>query len=117
MVQVENEYGSYGNDLQYMLALKKMWETAGIEIPFYTADGATPYMLEAGSIPGCAIGLDPGTNERHFAEAAKLGRNAPVFCGELYPGWLTHWGESWAQTKTEEVLEDLGWLLENKKSF
>jgi beta-galactosidase len=117
MVQIENEYGSYGNDLQYMLALKKMWETAGIEIPFYTADGATPYMLEAGSIPGCAIGLDPGANERHFAEAARLGRNVPVFCSELYPGWLTHWGEPWARTKTEEVLEDLRWLLVNKKSF
>jgi len=82
-----------------------------------TADGATPTMLEAGSIPGCAIGLDPGANERHFAEAAKLGRNVPVFCSELYPGWLTHWGEPWAKTKTEEVLEDLGWLLENRKSF
>jgi len=117
MVQIENEYGSYGNDHQYMLALKKMWETAGIEIPFYTADGATPTMLEAGSIPGCAIGLDPGANERHFAEAAKLGRNVPVFCSELYPGRLTHWGEPWAKTKTEEVLEDLGWLLENRKSF
>jgi beta-galactosidase len=117
MVQIENEYGSYGNDLEYMLALKKMWEKAGIGVPFYTADGATPYMLEAGSIPGCAIGLDPGANERNFAEAAKLGRNVPIFCSELYPGWLTHWGEPWARTETAEVVKDLTWLLENKKSF
>ena len=77
MVQIENEYGSYGNDRDYMLALKRIWEKAGIEVPLYTADGATPYMLEAGSLPGAAIGLDPGTNEKHFAEAAKLGAASP----------------------------------------
>jgi beta-galactosidase len=117
MVQVENEYGSYGNDREYMLALKGFWEKAGIELPLFTADGATPYMLEAGSLPGAAIGLDPGTSEKHYAEAARLQRGVPVFCSELYPGWLTHWGEDWARVKTEEVLADLGWLLDNGKSF
>jgi beta-galactosidase len=117
MVQVENEYGSYGNDRDYMLALKGFWEKAGIEVPLFTADGATPYMLEAGSLPGAAIGLDPGTNEKHFAEAARLERGVPVFCSELYPGWLTHWGEEWARVKTEDVLADLRWLLDNGKSF
>ena len=117
LVQVENEYGSYGNDRDYLLALKAFWEKAGIETPLYTADGATPYMLEAGSLPGAAIGLDPGTNEKEFAEAARLERGVPVFCSELYPGWLTHWGEDWARVKTEEVLPDLRWLLDNGKSF
>jgi beta-galactosidase len=117
MVQVENEYGSYGNDRGYMEALKGFWEKAGLEVPLYTADGATPYMLEAGSLPGAAIGLDPGTNEKDFAEAARLGRAVPVFCSELYPGWLTHWGEPWARVKTEEFLPDLRWLLDHGKSF
>ncbi len=117
MVQVENEYGSFGNDREYMLALKGFWDKAGIEVPLYTADGATPYMLEAGSLPGAAIGLDPGTNEKDFAEAARLERGVPVFCSELYPGWLTHWGEEWARVKTEEFLPDLRWLLANGKSF
>jgi beta-galactosidase GanA len=117
MVQIENEYGSFGNDRQYTAALKQMWEKAGLEVPFYTADGATPHMLEAGTVPGAAIGLDPGTSDKDFAEAATLGRDVPVFCSELYPGWLTHWGEAWARVKTEEVLTDLRWLLDNKKSF
>jgi beta-galactosidase GanA len=117
MVQVENEYGSYGNDREYMLALKGFWEKAGIEVPLFTADGATPYMLEAGSLPGAAIGLDPGTNEKDFAEAARLERGVPVFCSELYPGWLTHWGEEWARVKTEDVVADLRWLLDHGKSF
>jgi len=117
MVQIENEYGSYGNDRDYLLALKGFWDKAGLEVPFYTADGAASYMLEAGSLPGAAIGLDPGTNEKHFAEAARLERGVPVFCSELYPGWLTHWGEEWAKVKTEEFLPGLGWLLDHGKSF
>lgn len=117
MVQIENEYGSYGNDREYMAALRQMWEKAGIEGPFYTADGATPHMLEAGTVPGAAIGLDPGTSDKDFAVAARFGPGVPVFCSELYPGWLTHWGEKWARVKTEEVLSDLQWLLDNRKSF
>jgi len=117
MVQVENEYGSFGNDRDYMLSLKGFWDKAGIEVPLFTADGATPYMLEAGSLPGAAIGLDPGTNEKDFAVAARLERGVPVFCSELYPGWLTHWGEEWARVKTEDVLADLRWLLDHGKSF
>jgi len=117
MIQIENEYGSYGNDRSYILALKRMWETAGVSGPFCTADGATPAMLEAGSIPGAAIGLDPGTADAHYAEAAKLNRNVPVFCAELYPGWLTHWGEKWASVKTEDLLPEVQWLLDHKKSF
>jgi beta-galactosidase len=117
MVQIENEYGSYGNDRTYTAALKEMWEKAGIEVPFYTADGATPHMLEAGTVSGAAIGLDPGTNEKDFAVAAGAGPDVPVFCSELYPGWLTHWGEKWARVKTEEVVADLQWLLGHGKSF
>jgi len=117
MVQVENEYGSFGNDREYMLALKGFWDRTGLEVPLFTADGATPYMLEAGSLPGAAIGLDPGTNEKHFAEAERLERGVPIFCSELYPGWLTHWGEDWARVKTEDVLADLRWLLDHGKSF
>jgi beta-galactosidase len=117
MVQVENEYGSYGNDREYLEALRRAWETAGIRVPFFTADGAAPDMLEAGTLPGAAIGLDPGSNVKDFAEADKLGRGVPVFTSELYPGWLTHWGEPWARVKDNDIMPQLAWLLDNGKSF
>lgn len=47
MVQIENEYGSYGNDRQYMEELKKIWTGNDIDVPFFTGDGPTTYMLEA----------------------------------------------------------------------
>ncbi|MBL7967221.1 MAG: beta-galactosidase [Prolixibacteraceae bacterium] len=117
MVQVENEYGSYGNDRVYMKWVQDVWKKNGIEVPFYTADGATPFMLEAGSLPDAAIGLDPGANAGNFEQATKANPNVPSFCSELYPGWLTHWGEKWQRPDTTALLKDVKWLMDNKKSF
>ncbi len=117
MVQVENEYGSYGNDRTYMNRLKEVWQNNGIEVPFYTADGPTPYMLEAGSLPGAAIGLDSGTNDKNFDQATKVNPNVPSFCSELYPGWLTHWSEKWQRPDTASLIKEVKWLMDHKKSF
>lgn len=117
MVQIENEYGSYGNDKNYLFWLKDVWQKRGIEVPFYTSDGATPYMMEAGTLPGVAIGLDPGYNESHFEEAFKQNPDVPSFCSELYPGWLTHWGEEWQRSDTGPLVNNIRWLMDHKKSF
>jgi beta-galactosidase len=117
MVQIENEYGSFGNDTTYLEALRGMWRKNGIDGPFYTADGATPYMLDAGNIDGAAIGLDSGANDADFSQAAKRNPRVPVFSSETYPGWLTHWGEKWARPDTASLMNEVRYLLANRKSF
>lgn len=117
MVQIENEYGSFGNDKQYLEELRKAWVRAGIEIPFYTADGPTPYMLEAGTIPGAAVGLDSGSSASDFEQATKSNPNVPSFSSETYPGWLTHWGEAFAKPDTQALKKEVEFLLKNQKSF
>jgi beta-galactosidase len=117
MVQIENEYGSYGNDKTYLEALRKLWLKNGMDVPFYTADGATPYMLEAGNIDDAAIGLDSGGNDGDFAQAKKHNPNVPAFSSETYPGWLTHWGEKWAHVDTTDILKEVKYLLDHKRSF
>lgn len=117
MVQVENEYGSYGNDRQYMQWLHDTWVKSGVDVPFYTSDGPTPYMLEAGSLPGCAVGLDSLGSNQDAELARKVRPGVPVFSGETYPGWLTHWGEKWAGNPTDNVVKEVSFLLDNKHSF
>ena len=117
MVQIENEYGSYGNDTTYLEALRSLWLKNGIDVPFYTSDGAAPYMLDAGNIDGAAIGLNSGTNDADFAEAAKRNPGVPAFSAETYPGWLTHWGEKWARPDTALLMGEVRYLLANGKSF
>jgi len=117
MLQVENEYGSFGNDRNYIARLKDVWVENGIDVPFFTGDGPTTYMLEAGTLPGCAVGLDSGSQLSHFELAGKMNPGVPSFSAETYPGWLTHWGEKWAKTDTINLLKDIKFLMDNKKSF
>lgn len=117
MLQIENEYGSYGNDRNYLFALEKAWRRQGIEVPFFTGDGPTPYMLEAGSLPGCAVGLDSGYDQGCFDLAFSMNPGVPVFSSETYPGWLTHWGEQWARPDTAALLKEVRFLMETGKSF
>jgi len=117
MLQVENEYGSFGNDRNYLNRLKDIWVANGIDVPFFTGDGPTTYMLEAGTLPGCAVGLDSGTRPEHFELASKMNPGVPVFSSETYPGWLTHWGEQWAKPDTTELFKEIKFLMDNKKSF
>jgi len=117
MLQIENEYGSYGNDREYLEWLRQLWRKQGIDIPFSTGDGPTTYMLEAGSLPGCAVGLDPGSAEEHWTLARRMNPGVPVFSSETYPGWLTHWGESWAEVSTKSISQEVTFLLDHHKSF
>lgn len=117
MVQIENEYGSFGNDRNYLARLKEVWTENGINVPFFTGDGPTTYMLEAGTLPGCAVGLDSGSRPEHFELASRMNPGVPVFSSETYPGWLTHWGEEWARPDTAALLKEVKFLMDNKKSF
>ena len=117
MVQIENEYGSYGNDKTYLETLQKLWIKNGITVPFYTSDGPTDYMLDAGNIAGAAIGLDSGTSDADFATAKKHNPDVPAFSSETYPGWLTHWFEPWQKPDTASLMNEMRFLLDYKKSF
>lgn len=74
-------------------------------------------MLEAGTLAGAAVGLDAERNEGHWELARSIVPGVPVFSSETYPGWLTHWGEAWAAPSLPKLLEEVTFLLANKKSF
>ncbi len=117
MLQIENEYGSYGNDRNYLLRLKEIWTQNGIDVPFFTGDGPTLEMLEVGTLPGCVVGLDSGASQADFELASKVNPGVPVFSSETYPGWLTHWGEKWARPDTSKLFREIRFLMANKRSF
>ncbi|MEY2159302.1 beta-galactosidase [Rhodanobacter sp. FW510-T8] len=90
MLQVENEYASFGHDLGYLKQLRALWEAHGIHGPFTISDGLAQIKQQQTYLPGAALGLDGDTD---FAAAQSIAGDAPVWVGEGYPGWLTHWGD------------------------
>lgn len=116
MTQLENEYGSYQRkDRKYMEWLQEFWTGKGFE-PFYTSDGASVGHLTGVTLPGVAVGLDPGKNQGHWDVANKVNPGVPVFSSESYPGWLRHWGEgNWQPTAS--IVNDVKWYMDEGKSF
>lgn len=90
MVQVENEYASFGKDLGYLEAVQAMWTEHDIRGPFSISDGLGQVREAKTYLPGTALGLD---GDIDFAGAQKIAGEMPVWMGEGYPGWITHWGD------------------------
>ncbi len=118
MVQVENEYGSFGQDKAYLKRIRDMIRDAGFDGLLYTADGGLDYMLKGGTIPDAIPAVNFGGGAaQEFENLRKFRPGTPLFCGEFYPGWFDHWGEPHAQTKIEDALVDIEWMMKNEASF
>jgi beta-galactosidase len=114
MTQVENEYGSFGRDHNYMKAIRDALREAGFKGLLYTADGADRANLEGGTLPDLPVAINFGQGEA-AAEFAKLDRfrqGVPRMCGEYWDGWFDHWGEKHHVTSPEEAASNLEWMLE-----
>ena len=116
MVQVENEYGSYGKDHVYMGKVLDMDRAAGFDVPFFTADGGGN-MMANGHLPEALPGLNGGDGPDIFKEIGKYHPNGPWFVPEFYPGWLDHWGEPHAQVGLGGLARETEWKLTNNVSF
>ena len=99
MVQLENEYGSYPYiDEDYIDWIKQVHIDNGITGPFYTSDGVWQ-VSESVTSDGAAVGLDGEISDKDFKKVEKIRSNVPILVGEIYPGWLRHWGEKpWSIT-------------------
>jgi beta-galactosidase len=112
-VQVENEYGSYGSDHNYMEQIHHLLIDSGFNrAMLYTADGAAE--LPDGSLPElpAAINFGSGDAKTEFAEFAKHRPNAPRMCGEFWDGWFDHWGAKHHTTDAAADAAKLKWMLE-----
>lgn len=112
MLQVENEYASFGRDRDYLATLRRMWIERGIDGPFSLSDGLGQIRQADTYLPGTALGLD---GDSDFATAQAIAGEAPVWVGEGYPGWLTHWGED--RFQGDDYLPELRELLAANRSF
>jgi len=107
-VTVENEYGSYGNDHDYLRALAEMLTKRGVNVPLYTTDGPESQLLTFGRenkdfFFGVNYRAKPGMSQPAEQAVRKYGDNSPFFVGEFWSGRSMHWGEPFYHRNPEEV--------------
>ncbi|MFD0564829.1 beta-galactosidase family protein [Kitasatospora saccharophila] len=93
MVQVENEYGAFGSDRDYLAHLARGLRERGVTVPLFTSDGPEDHMLAAGTVPGVLATVNFGSDpEGAFAALRRHRPEDPPFCMEYWNGWFDHWG-------------------------
>ncbi|HJN15532.1 MAG TPA: glycoside hydrolase family 35 protein [Armatimonadota bacterium] len=112
-VQVENEYGSYGNDKQYLAHLEDGLRSRGIEELLFTSDGPSDWMLEGGTLPHILKVANFGSGpDEAFAKLREHQPDGPLMCGEYWAGWFDHWGEEHHTRSPESAAATLDRMLE-----
>lgn len=116
MVQVENEYGSYGSDTVYMGMLRDILKEAGFEVPLFACDGPSQMVNDKRSDLFSVVNFG-GNPEGAFKALWRLQPTGPLMCGEYYPGWFDSWGKPHHTGPTAPIIHDLKWMLDHRASF
>ena len=111
MTQVENEYGSYGNDQQYLDINRKMFQDAGFNTVLYTCDPAKD--VRKGKLPGLLTAVNGVTDPEKLKEIVRENHDGkgPYLVAEWYPAWFDWWGEKHHTVPAEKYVAELDAML------
>jgi beta-galactosidase len=113
MMQVENEYGSYGNDKVYLEHLRDLMLKFGVTVPLVTSDGPEYELLDGGTIAGVHPTVNFGSRPDINIPILQRYTKGPLMCMEYWIGWFDHWGNEQHMTgKLEQSTADLDKMLE-----
>jgi len=116
MVQVENEYGSYGTDTLYIGALGDMLRHAGFTVPLFTCDG--PVQLRNDTRSDIFSAVNFGSEPAEGLKALRAVRpGGPLMVSEYYPGWFDSWGGRHTTGSSDKIVSDLRYMLDHQASF
>jgi beta-galactosidase len=117
-VQIENEYGAYGHDREYLHDIQHGLTRAGLGTNLmFTSDG--PQFMANDALDGvlAVVNFGPGHAQKAFAALAKLRPGQPMMAGEYWAGWYDKVGQPHSHTDAGQQAQDLAWMLKKGYSF
>ena len=121
MVQVENEYGSYANDLDYLRTLRQMLTDSGLGdgTLYFTSDGPQANMFAGGTLPDILATANFGSKAQiNLGKLHDFRPNQPIMCGEFWCGWFDQWGKPrQGNDDPTDCANEVRWMVENNASF
>ncbi|WP_068777077.1 beta-galactosidase family protein [Paenibacillus sp. FJAT-26967] len=111
-MQVENEYGSYGNDKDYLRHIKEGMISRGMDVLLFTSDGPSDEMLQGGTLPEVLATVNFGSRvQESFAKFREYRPDEPLMCMEYWNGWFDHWMEDHHTRDAEDAAQVLDEML------
>ncbi|MER7511262.1 beta-galactosidase family protein [Streptomyces lavendulae] len=109
-VQLENEYGAYGDDTAYLADLAALLRRHGVDVPLFTCD--QPSDLGRGGLEGVLRTVNFGSRAETGLAALREHQPAgPLMCSEFWIGWFDRWGGTHAVRGADDAAAELDRLL------
>ncbi|XP_076813676.1 beta-galactosidase-1-like protein 2 [Clavelina lepadiformis] len=107
--QLDNEYGAYFHDKDYVPFLKKQMERHGIDELLFTSDNSEGIFKQ--TLPGVLKTVNFKHVDNHFKDLKRNQPNAPLMVMEFWTGWFDWWGEKHHTMSVQEFSETLNEIL------
>lgn len=114
LMQIENEYGYYANDHEYMKFIHDLMVKYGVTVPLITSDGPYHESYRGGFAEGAhPTGNFGSKTEERFNVIKEYTNDGPLMCAEFWVGWFDHWGNGGhMKGNLVQSTEDLDKMLE-----
>ena len=119
MVQVENEYGSYGEDKAYISEIRDCLRNIyGKELTLFQCDWASNFTKNGLDDLVWTMNFGTGANiDKQFDRLKQLRPNAPLMCSEFWSGWFDKWGARHETRPAKDMVEGMDEMLSKNISF
>lgn len=119
MVQVENEYGAYGEDKPYVSAIRDLVREAGFtEVPLFQCDWSSNFTRNALDDLLWTVNFGTGANiDNQFKKLKELRPHTPLMCSEFWSGWFDHWGRKHETRPAKDMVQGIKDMLDRNISF
>lgn len=119
MVQVENEYGSYATDKDYIANIRDIVKNAGFtDVPLFQCDWSSNFLNNALEDLIWTVNFGTGANiDEQFKKLKEVRPNTPLMCSEFWSGWFDHWGRKHETRDAETMVAGIRDMLDRNISF
>lgn len=119
MVQVENEYGGYAVNKEYIANVRDIVRGAGFtDVPLFQCDWSSTFQLNGLDDLLWTINFGTGANiDAQFKSLKEARPDAPLMCSEFWSGWFDHWGRKHETRDAETMVSGLKDMLDRNISF
>ncbi len=119
MVQVENEYGSYGEDKPYVSEIRDCLRGIyGKELALFQCDWSSNFEKNGLDDLVWTMNFGTGANiDKQFDRLKQLRPNAPLMCSEFWSGWFDKWGARHETRPAKAMVEGMDEMLSKGISF
>ena len=119
MIQVENEYGSYGEDKPYVSEIRDCLRGIyGQELALFQCDWSSNFTKNGLDDLTWTMNFGTGANiDDQFRRLGELRPNAPKMCSEFWSGWFDKWGARHETRPAKDMVEGMDEMLSKGISF